>query len=348
MVVTGSKVQDLFKYAKANKFAIPAVNVIGSNSINATLETASKLNSPVIIQFSNGGAIFNAGKSLDNSDQSAAIKGAISGAKHVHELSKLYNACVILHTDHASRKLLPWIDGLIDESEKNFKLTGKPIFSSHMIDLSEENIEDNINTCCEYLKRMSAIDMTLEIELGVTGGEEDGVDNTGIDESKLYTQPEEVLYAYNKLSEISDKFTVAAAFGNVHGVYRPGNVKLKPTILKNSQDLISEKFNLGSNPIDFVFHGGSGSSVSEIREAIDYGAIKMNIDTDMQYAFMEGTRGYFNEKTDYLQNQIGNPDGPDSPNKKYYDPRVWLRKAEENFVERLTKCFKDLNNINTL
>ena len=217
-----------------------------------------------------------------------------------------------------------------------------------MIDLSEENIEDNIDTCCEYLKRMSAIDMTLEIELGVTGGEEDGVDNTGIDESKLYTQPEEVLYAYDKLSKISDKFTVAAAFGNVHGVYKPGNVKLKPVILKNSQDLISKKYNLGVNPIDFVFHGGSGSSVSEIREAIDYGAIKMNIDTDMQYAFMEGTREYFNEKTDYLKNQIGNPDGPDSPNKKYYDPRVWLRKAEENFVIRLTKCFEDLNNINTL
>ena len=348
MVLTGSEVQDLFKHAKANKFAIPAVNVIGSNSINATLETASKLNSPVIIQFSNGGAIFNAGKSLDNSYQSAAIKGAISGAKHVHELSQLYGATVILHTDHAARKLLPWIDGLINESEKNFKLTGKPIFSSHMIDLSEENIEDNIDTCCEYLKRMSAIDMTLEIELGVTGGEEDGVDNTGIDESKLYTQPEEVLYAYDKLSVISDKFTVAAAFGNVHGVYKPGNVKLKPVILKNSQDLISKEYNLDVNPIDFVFHGGSGSSVSEIREAINYGAIKMNIDTDMQYAFMEGTREYFNEKTDYLKNQIGNPDGPDSPNKKYYDPRVWLRKAEENFVKRLTKCFEDLNNINTL
>ena len=348
MVLTGSEVQDLFKHAKANKFAIPAVNVIGSNSINATLETASKLNSPVIIQFSNGGAIFNAGKSLDNNYQSAAIKGAISGAKHVHELSQLYGATVILHTDHAARKLLPWIDGLINESEKNFKFTGKPIFSSHMIDLSEENIEDNIDTCCEYLKRMSAIDMTLEIELGVTGGEEDGVDNSGIDESKLYTQPEEVLYAYDKLSKISDKFTVAAAFGNVHGVYKPGNVKLKPVILKNSQDLISRKYNLDVNPIDFVFHGGSGSSVSEIREAIDYGAIKMNIDTDMQYAFMEGTREYFNEKTDYLKNQIGNPDGPDSPNKKYYDPRVWLRKAEENFVKRLTKCFEDLNNINTL
>ena len=348
MVLTGNKVQELSIKAKANKFAIPAVNVIGSNSINATLETAAKLNSPVIIQFSNGGAIFNAGKSLNNENQIAAIKGAVSGAKHVRELSDLYGATVILHTDHASRKLLPWIDGLIDESEKNFKLTGEPLFSSHMIDLSEEKIEDNIETCCEYLKRMSKIGMTLEIELGVTGGEEDGVDNTGIDESKLYTQPEEVHYAYKKLMEISDKFTVAAAFGNVHGVYKPGNVKLKPIILKNSQDLISEKYKLGKNPINFVFHGGSGSSVSEIREAIDYGAIKMNIDTDMQYAFMEASRDYFTENIDYLKTQIGNPDGPGNPNKKFYDPRVWLRKSEENFVKRLVKSFEDLNNVNTL
>ena len=348
MVITGNKVQELFKIAKSNKFAIPAVNVIGSNSINATLETAASLNSPVIIQFSNGGALFNAGKSLNNSDQRAAVKGAISGAKHVHELSKLYGATVILHTDHASRKLLPWIDGLIEESEKNYKINGQPLFSSHMIDLSEEKIEENIKTCSEYLNRMSKIDMTLEIELGVTGGEEDGVDNTGIDESKLYTQPEEVYYAYRKLSEVSEKFTVAAAFGNVHGVYKPGNVKLKPIILKNSQDLISKKFNLDKNPIDFVFHGGSGSSVSEIREAIGYGAIKMNIDTDMQYAFMEGAREYFSNKKDFLQTQIGNPDGADQPNKKFYDPRVWLRKAEENFVKRLTKSFEDLNNINTL
>ena len=348
MVLTGNKVQELFDKAKANKFAIPAVNVIGSNSINATLETAAKLNSPIIIQFSNGGAIFNAGKSLNNENQIAAIKGAVSGAKHVRELSDLYGATVILHTDHASRKLLPWIDGLIDESEKNFKLTGEPLFSSHMIDLSEEKIEDNIETCCEYLKRMSKIGMTLEIELGVTGGEEDGVDNTGIDESKLYTQPEEVHYAYKKLMEISDKFTVAAAFGNVHGVYKPGNVKLKPIILKNSQDLISEKYKLGKNPINFVFHGGSGSSVSEIREAIDYGAIKMNIDTDMQYAFMEASRDYFTENIDYLKTQIGNPDGPGNPNKKFYDPRVWLRKSEENFVKRLVKSFEDLNNVNTL
>ena len=347
-VATGDEVQEIFELAKAKKFALPAVNVIGSNSINGVLETAAKLNAPVIIQFSNGGAIFNAGKSLSNDNQNAAIKGAIAGAKHVHELSIEYGVPVILHTDHAAKKLLPWIDGLLDASEKHFKEHGKPLFSSHMIDLSEEPIEENISICKDYLKRMSKIGMTLEIELGITGGEEDGVDNTDVDDSKLYTQPEEVAYAYEELSKISDKFTIAAAFGNVHGVYKPGNVKLTPKILKNSQDFISEKYKVEYNTINFVFHGGSGSSVEEIREAIEYGAIKMNIDTDMQYAFMSGTRDYFNSNKDYLTSQIGNPDGDDIPNKKYYDPRVWLRKAEESFVTRLTKAFEDLNNINTL
>ena len=347
-VATGDEVQEIFELAKAKKFALPAVNVIGSNSINGVLETAAKLNAPVIIQFSNGGAIFNAGKSLSNDNQNAAIKGAIAGAKHVHELSIEYGVPVILHTDHAAKKLLPWIDGLLDASEKHFEEHGKPLFSSHMIDLSEEPIEENISICKDYLKRMSKIGMTLEIELGITGGEEDGVDNTDVDDSKLYTQPEEVAYAYEELSKISDKFTIAAAFGNVHGVYKPGNVKLTPKILKNSQDFISEKYNVEHNTINFVFHGGSGSSVEEIREAIEYGAIKMNIDTDMQYAFMSGTRDYFNSNKDYLTSQIGNPDGDDIPNKKYYDPRVWLRKAEESFVTRLTKAFEDLNNINTL
>ena len=347
-VATGDEVQEIFELAKAKKFALPAVNVIGSNSINGVLETAAKLNAPVIIQFSNGGAIFNAGKSLSNDNQNAAIKGAIAGAKHVHELSIEYGVPVILHTDHAAKKLLPWIDGLLDASEKHFEEHGKPLFSSHMIDLSEEPIEENISICKDYLKRMSKIGMTLEIELGITGGEEDGVDNTDVDDSKLYTQPDEVAYAYEELSKISDKFTIAAAFGNVHGVYKPGNVKLTPKILKNSQDFISEKYNVKHNTINFVFHGGSGSSVEEIREAIEYGAIKMNIDTDMQYAFMSGTRDYFNSNKDYLTSQIGNPDGDDIPNKKYYDPRVWLRKAEESFVTRLTKAFEDLNNINTL
>ena len=347
-VATGDEVQKIFCLAKEKKFALPAVNVIGSNTINGVLETASSLNAPVIIQFSNGGAIFNAGKGLSNENQNAAINGAIAGARHVHELSKAYNVPVILHTDHAAKKLLPWIDGLLNASEKNFELTGKSLFSSHMIDLSEEPIEENISICKEYLKRMDKIGMTLEIELGITGGEEDGVDNTDIDDSKLYTQPEEVAYAYEELSKISKRFTIAAAFGNVHGVYKPGNVKLTPKILKNSQDYVSQKFNLPNNTIDFVFHGGSGSSIDEIREAIDYGAIKMNIDTDMQYAFMSGVRDYFNSNQDYLKNQIGNPDGSDIPNKKYYDPRVWLRKAENSFKDRLTKAFYDLNNVNTL
>ena len=347
-VATGDQVQEIFKLAKSKKFALPAVNVIGSSSVNAVLETAKQLNSPVIIQFSNGGAAFNAGKSLDNTDQAAAVAGSIAGAKHVHTMAEAYGVPVILHTDHCAKKLLPWIDGLIEASEAHYKEHGYPLYSSHMIDLSEEPIEENIAICKSYLERMSKIGMTLEIELGITGGEEDGVDNTDVDDSKLYTQPEEVAYAFEELSKVSDKFTVAAAFGNVHGVYKPGNVKLTPKILKNSQEYISEKYSVAHNHIDFVFHGGSGSSVDEIREAIDYGVIKMNIDTDLQYAYMTGARDYFSEKRDYLQSQIGNPDGEDSPNKKHYDPRVWVRKAEAAFVSRLKQAFEDLNNVNTL
>ena len=347
-VATGNEVQEIFKLAKSKEFALPAVNVIGSSSINAVLETAKELNAPVIIQFSNGGAVFNAGKGLDNENQSAAIAGAIAGAKHVHTMAKAYGVPVILHTDHCAKKLLPWLDGLIEASEINFKEKGYPLFSSHMIDLSEESIEENMAICKKYLERMSKIGMTLEIELGITGGEEDGVDNTDVDDSKLYTQPEEVAYAYEQLIEVSDKFTVAAAFGNVHGVYKPGNVKLTPKILKNSQEFISKKHNLEHNYIDFVFHGGSGSSVEEIREGISYGVIKMNIDTDLQYAYMEGIRDYFNDKSQYLKTQIGNPDGEDVPNKKHYDPRKWVREAELTFKERLKQAFKDLNNINTL
>lgn len=347
-VATGDQVQEIFKLAKSKKFALPAVNVIGSSSVNAVLETAKQLNSPVIIQFSNGGAAFNAGKSLNNADQAAAVAGSIAGAKHVHTMAEAYGVPVILHTDHCAKKLLPWIDGLIESSEAHYKEHGYPLYSSHMIDLSEEPIEENIAICKSYLERMSKIGMTLEIELGITGGEEDGVDNTDVDDSKLYTQPEEVAYAFEELSKVSDKFTVAAAFGNVHGVYKPGNVKLTPKILKNSQEYITEKYNVAHNHIDFVFHGGSGSSVDEIREAIDYGVIKMNIDTDLQYAYMTGARDYFSEKRDYLQSQIGNPDGEDSPNKKHYDPRVWVRKAEAAFVDRLKQAFEDLNNVNTL
>ncbi|TXD83369.1 class II fructose-bisphosphate aldolase [Subsaximicrobium wynnwilliamsii] len=347
-VATGKEVQAIFEHAKKNNYALPAVNVIGSNTINAVLETAKSLNAPVIIQFSNGGAQFNAGKSLSNDQQKSAIAGAIAGAKHVHLMADAYGVPVILHTDHCAKKLLPWIDGLLDASEQHFKETGKPLYSSHMLDLSEEPIEENIAICKEYLSRMSKMGMTLEIELGITGGEEDGVDNTDVDDSKLYTQPEEVAYAYEELSKISDQFTIAAAFGNVHGVYKPGNVKLTPKILKNSQEFLSKKHNLPHNHIDFVFHGGSGSTVEEIKEAIGYGVIKMNIDTDMQYAFLSGVRDYIQDKKDFLQTQIGNPDGDDVPNKKYYDPRVWLRKGEDAFVERLKKAFEDLNNVNTL
>ena len=347
-VATGDQVQEIFNYAKEKGFALPAVNVTGSNTINGVLETAAELNAPVIIQFSNGGAQFNAGKGLSNENQNAAIQGAIAGAKHVHQLAKAYGVPVILHTDHCAKKLLPWIDGLLTASEEHFEATGAPLFSSHMIDLSEEPLEENIAICKEYLARMSKMDMTLEIELGITGGEEDGVDNSDVDASKLYTQPEEVAYAYEELSKVSPRFTIAAAFGNVHGVYKPGNVKLTPKILKNSQEYITEKYGVEENHIDFVFHGGSGSTLEEIRESIGYGVIKMNIDTDLQYGFLTGVRDFIQDKKDYLQSQIGNPEGEDQPNKKYYDPRRWLRQGENAFVARLKKAFEDLNNVNTL
>ena len=348
-VVTGSDVQYIFRVAQENKFALPAVNVIGSSSINAVLEAAKAANAPVIIQFSNGGAAFNAGKGLKLEGVQSAVLGAIAGAKHIHTLAEAYGVRVILHTDHAAKKLLPWIDSLLDAGEKHFEETGKPLFSSHMLDLSEETLEDNIETCKKYLERMNKIGMTLEIELGITGGEEDGVDNTDVDSSKLYTQPEEVAYAYEELSKVSPNFTIAASFGNVHGVYKPGNVKLQPKILKKSQEYIKEKYNLEDKfPVDFVFHGGSGSSHEEIREAIDYGVIKMNIDTDTQWAFWDGIRAYEAEKHDYLQAQIGNPEGEDKPNKKMYDPRVWLRKGEEAMIARLQKAFEDLNAVNSL
>ena len=347
-VASGNEVQKIFELAKEKGFALPAVNVIGSNTINAVLETSKKLNSPVIIQFSNGGAQFNAGKGLSNEGQKAAIAGAIAGAKHVHQMAEAYEVPVILHTDHCAKKLLPWIDGLLEASEEFYASNGKSLFSSHMIDLSEEPIEENIEICKKYLQRMSKMGMTLEIELGITGGEEDGVDNSDVDVSKLYTQPEEVAFAFEELSKISNQFTIAAAFGNVHGVYKPGNVKLTPKILKNSQKFISKKYKVGENHIDFVFHGGSGSSVEEIREAISYGVIKMNIDTDLQYAFMTGIRDDFKSNGKFLESQIGNPEGEDIPNKKFYDPRRWLRKGEDAFSTRLKKAFEDLNNVNTL
>ena len=345
-VLHGQDVKDLYDFANQNNIAFPAVNVIGTDSVNAVLETARKVNSPVIIQFSNGGAHFFAGKGLSNDNQQAAVAGAVSGALHVHNMAEKYGVPVILHTDHAAKKLLPWIDGLLTEGEKYFEKNGKPLYSSHMLDLSEEPIEENLDISCEFFERMNKMGMTIEIELGVTGGEEDGVDNTDVDSSKLYTQPEEVSYSYERLSKISQNFTVAAAFGNVHGVYKPGNVVLTPEILKNSQEYIQNKFGTGPNPVNFVFHGGSGSEPEKITEAIGYGAIKMNIDTDMQWAFWNGIRDYYEDKKDYLQGQIGNPEGDDKPNKKFYDPRAWLRQGENYFIDRLETAFQELNCIN--
>ena len=347
-VVTGADVQKVFAHAKENLYALPAANVVSTSSVNALLESAVQVNSPVILQFSNGGAQFYAGKGLSNENHLSGIMGGISGAQHVHLLAEKYGAVVILHTDHAARKLLPWIDGLLDAGEDFYKAHGKPLYSSHMIDLSEEPIEDNIETCKKYLERMSKIGMTLEIELGITGGEEDGVDNTDVDVSKLYTQPEEVAYAYEELMKVSPNFTVAASFGNVHGVYKPGNVKLTPKILDNSQKFIQEKYNTKDKPVDFVFHGGSGSSAEEIKEAIGYGVIKMNIDTDLQWAFWDGVRNYEASNREYLQAQIGNPEDDDKPNKSYYDPRKWVRKGEEAFVDRMKQAFQELNNIDRL
>jgi len=343
-VLHGDEVTELLNYANENNFALPAVNVIGTDSVNAVLETAREVNSPVMIQFSNGGAAFFAGKGLSNEKQQAAIYGGISGAMHVHTMAKVYGVTVILHTDHCAKKLLPWVDGLLEAGERFYESRGYPLYSSHMLDLSVEPIKENVETCVRYLKRMEQIGMTLEIELGVTGGEEDGVDNTGVDSSRLYTQPEEVGFAYEELSKVSNRFTIAAAFGNVHGVYKPGNVELKPIILKNSQDYVHQNFKTESpNPVNFVFHGGSGSSREDIREAIEYGAVKMNIDTDMQWATWAGVRDYYEAKKDYLQTQIGNPEGEDMPNKKTYDPRKWLRAGEESFVSRLKLAFEDLN-----
>ena len=347
-VATGDAVQKIFELAKAGNYALPAVNVVNTDTVNSVLEAAAKAKAPVIVQFSNGGASYFAGKGLKLEGQQAAVLGAIAGAKYVHAVAEAYGVPVILHTDHAAKKLLPWIDGLLDAGEKFYAETGKPLFSSHMLDLSEESLEENIEICEQYLKRMDKMGMTLEIELGCTGGEEDGVDNTGMDSSALYTQPEDVAYAYERLSKISPRFTIAASFGNVHGVYKPGNVQLTPKILDNSQKYVSEKFGLPAKSLDFVFHGGSGSTAEEISEAVSYGVVKMNIDTDTQWANWEGILNYYKDKQDYLQGQLGNPEGEDKPNKKYYDPRVWLRKGSESMVERLMKAFKELNAVDVL
>jgi fructose-bisphosphate aldolase, class II len=346
-VLFGEELEALLKDAKESEFALPAVNTIGTNSINATLETAAKVNSPVIIQFSNSGAQFIAGKGMPNDKLQANISGGISGALHVHNVAKYYGVPVVLHTDHAAKKWVPWVNGLIDAGEQFYKEKGQPLFSSHMLDLSEETVEENIETSVQVFKRMKPLGMAIEIELGVTGGEEDGVDNSDVENSKLYTQPQDVAYAYEHLLEVGKMFTIAAAFGNVHGVYSPGNVELRPEILKKSQEYIKQHYNTGEDkPLYFVFHGGSGSPQHQIREAISYGAIKMNIDTDLQWAFWEGILNNYKKSEAYLQGQLGNPEGTDKPNKKYYDPRVWLRKGEETFAKRLEVAFEDLNCIN--
>ncbi len=345
-VLFGEELEALYQDARENQFALPAINTIGTNTINATLETAAKVNSPVIIQFSNGGAQFIAGKGMPNENLQGNISGGVSGALHIHNVAKYYGVPVVLHTDHASKKWLPWVSGLIDFGEEYFREKKRPLFSSHMLDLSEEPIEENIHTSVEFYKRMQAMGMSIEIELGVTGGEEDGVDNSGVENEKLYTQPQHVLYSYKELSKVGKLFTVAAAFGNVHGVYSPGNVELRPEILKNSQDFIEKELNTGPKPVYFVFHGGSGSPQHQIREAIGYGAIKMNLDTDLQWAFWDGVQQFYKKNEPYLQAQLGNPEGVGKPNKKFYDPRVWLRKAEENFIKRLEIAFDDLNCMN--
>ena len=348
-VLTGQDVTDVFQLAKSRNFAIPAANCIGSSSANAVMETAAALNAPVILQYSSGGAAFNAGQGIPLDGIEASVAGAIAGARHVRSVASYYGARVILHTDHAAKKLLPWIDGMLDEGEHHYETHGVPLFSSHMLDLSEESMEENVDTCCRYLERMSHIDMTLEIELGITGGEEDGVDNESAASEDLYSKPEDVASAYEELSKISPRFTIAAAFGNVHGVYSPGNVTLTPTILRDAQAHVAQRFSTSDpRPVNFVFHGGSGSSETEIAEAISYGVVKMNIDTDLQWAFWDGVRGYEANNRDYLQGQIGNPGGPDKPNKKKYDPRMWMREGEASFALRLRRCFEELNNVDTL
>ncbi len=346
-VIYGKDLATLFQICKDQDFALPAVNCVNTESVNAAMEVAKAVNSPIIIQFSNGGAQFYAGKGLKLEGQEAAILGGVSAAKHVHLLAEKYGVAVVLHTDHCAKKLLPWVDGLLDHGEKFYKETGRPLFSSHMLDLSEEPIAENIEISKKYLERMTKLEMFLEIELGVTGGEEDGVDNSGTPEEDLYSKPEEIDFAYTELLKVSPNFTIAAAFGNVHGVYKPGNVKLTPKILDKSQKYVVEKHKTASHePVTYVFHGGSGSTRAEIREAISYGVVKMNIDTDTQWATWEGILNYYKQNEGYLQGQLGNPTGPDAPNKKFYDPRVWLRKAQETMIARLKLAYEDLDSLN--
>ncbi|QCI26870.1 class II fructose-bisphosphate aldolase [Buchnera aphidicola (Thelaxes californica)] len=352
-IIFGKDIKTIFTIAKKNKFAIPAVNCIGTDSINAVLSAAYEAQSPVIIQLSYSGASFIAGAKINTVKYQCPYKqsiiGAISIAHYIHKLSKYYQIPVILHTDHCYQEILPWINALIEEGEKNFQKTGIPLFSSHMIDLSKEKIEKNISTCKKYLQRMSKINMILEIELGCTGGEEDGIDNSSLKKESLYTSPEEVNYAYEQLNTISDQFTIAASFGNVHGVYSPGSIQLKPKILKKSQSYIRNKHKLlNINPINFVFHGSSGTNIHDIKKAISYGVVKINIDTDIQWATWEGILKYYYINKHGLHSQLGNDKGIEYPNKKYYDPRVWIHESQKNIKKRLIQSFQDFNSCNQL
>lgn len=348
-VLTGDNVRKLFEYAKENEFAIPAINVTSSSTVNAVLEAARDIKSPIILQVSQGGSAYFAGKGLANDKQQASIAGAVAAALHVRTVAKSYGVPVVLHSDHCAHKLLPWFDGMLEADEAYFKAHQEPLFSSHMLDLSEESKEENIATCVKYFKRMAPIGLWLEMEIGITGGEEDGVDNTGVDNSKLYTQPEDIWDVYEGLSAVGPNFSIAAAFGNVHGVYKPGNVKLHPELLGKHQKHVSEKLGgASSKPLFLVFHGGSGSTKEEIKTAVGNGVVKMNVDTDTQWAYLIGIRDFILKKKDYLLTQVGNPEGEDKPNKKFYDPRVWVREGEKTLTTRVKEACADLGNVDRL
>ncbi|ORY14258.1 hypothetical protein BCR34DRAFT_560542 [Clohesyomyces aquaticus] len=341
-VIVGDDVLKLFNYAQEKGFAIPAINVTSSSTVVAALEAARDKQSPIILQTSQGGAAYFAGKGVDNKDQTASIAGAVAAAHYIRSVAPVYGVPVVLHTDHCAKKLLPWLDGMLDADEAYFKEHGEPLFSSHMIDLSEEEVKYNIDTTAKYLKRAAPMKQWLEMEIGITGGEEDGVNNEDVDNNSLYTQPEDIYEIYKTLSPISPYFSIAAGFGNVHGVYKPGNVKLQPVLLQKHQAYVKEKVGAKEDkPVFLVFHGGSGSSVDDFREAISYGVVKVNLDTDLQWAYLTGIRDYVLNKKDYLASQVGNPDGDDKPNKKYYDPRVWVREGEKTMTARVKIALDD-------
>jgi len=343
-VIYGDDVLNLFKYCQEKEFAIPAINVTSSSTAVAALEAARDAKAPIILQVSQGGAAYFAGKGVANKNQEASIAGAIAAAHYIRAVAPAYGIPVVLHTDHCAKKLLPWFDGMLEADEAWFKQTGEPLFSSHMIDLSEESVEENIETTAKYLARAAPMKQWLEMELGITGGEEDGVNNEDVDNNSLYTQPEDIYNIYKKLSPISPYFSIAAGFGNVHGVYKPGNVKLRPELLQKHQAYVKEQEKSASDkPVFLVFHGGSGSSKQDFLDAISYGVVKVNLDTDLQYAYTEGIRDYMISKREYVNTQVGNPDGEDKPNKKYYDPRVWVREGEKTMTKRVVIALDDFN-----